>query len=118
MTYPSQTREAGDGRQLGGVDNLFADCCFGSRRQHGGPECDPRVADIANKLTPNQVALLEDICRCPGLYAGQYVHDGAGIEHLPSELWWQSYAGPGGFLGLGKAYPSDLGVQVNAELGN
>lgn len=73
---------------------------------------------IAERLTVSQRALLEDICRCPGLFAGQYVHDGAGIEHLPRDLWQNTYPGTVyAMLGLGKAYPSDLGIAVNAALG-
>ena len=72
---------------------------------------------IAAGLTKAQRALLDDICDHPGLYAGQYVHDGAGIEHLPRDLWWQSFDnGASALLGLGKARPSELGLAVRAEL--
>lgn len=74
------------------------------------------VEAVAGKLTKAQNDLLFDLCDCPGLYAGQYVADGAGIEHLPNELWWKSYAGTSGFMGLGKAFPSDLGLAVKAHL--
>jgi hypothetical protein len=72
--------------------------------------------ELAARLSPNQRELLDDLCRCPGLFAGQYVHDGAGIEHLPRELWFNSYSSNMlAMIGMGKAYPSDLGMLVNEQ---
>lgn len=71
---------------------------------------------IAAGLTEAQRALLDDLCGCPGLFAGQYVHDGAGIEHLPGNLWTQTYSGGAGFMGLGKACPTEEGLAVHRIL--
>jgi hypothetical protein len=69
---------------------------------------------LARDLTPNQWALLADLCDCPGLFAGQYVADGAGIEHLPKELWARSYrSGGAAFIDLADAHPTPLGIEVN-----
>ena len=72
--------------------------------------------EIAAKLTPAQRGLLDDVCRLPGLFAGLHEYDGAPIERLPMALWRRSYEGASGFLGLAKAYPTELGFLVRSEL--
>jgi hypothetical protein len=78
---------------------------------------EAEVYAVARRLTNAQRELLADLCRCPGLFAGQYTYDGAGIEHLPLELREHAYKGSVYvMLGLGHAYPSALGVAVNEAI--
>ena len=67
-------------------------------------------------LTPSQFGLLDDLCGCPGLFAGQYEFDGAALEHLPAEYVARTYEGVAGFMGLAKAEPSPLGLALHAHL--
>ena len=49
-----------------------------------------------------RAAALEDLCRCPGLFAGQYED----LDLLPPEYIERRYEGGAGFMGLAKAFPT------------
>ncbi len=47
--------------------------------------------------------VLDDLCRCPGLFAGQYED----LDLLPPEYVRREYKGGAGLMGLAHAYPTD-----------
>lgn len=65
----------------------------------------------ARFLEERRAAALEDLCRCPGLFAGQYED----IDLLPDGWVIRQYVGAAGFLGLAKAYPTDAALKVYGE---
>lgn len=51
-------------------------------------------------------AALEDLCSCPGLFAGQYED----LDLLPAEYVERRYQGVAGFMDLAKAWPTDAAL--------
>lgn len=67
--------------------------------------------EVAKGLSRREWDALEDLCACPGLFAGQYDD----LDRLPEGLVLRRYEGASGFLGLAKAWPTDLALSILEE---
>lgn len=61
------------------------------------------TAPNKSALTDRQLATLEDLIGCPGLFAGQY----DALDEVARMFVERRYIGAAGFIGLAKAYPTE-----------
>ena len=66
---------------------------------------------MARYLEERQRDVLEDLVRCPGLFAGQYED----LDLLPDEYVERRYKGAAGFMGLATAWPTDAALAAHDE---